>query len=34
MRAWGGCRGYIADILETCWDNGKENGNSYLGFRV
>ena len=24
----------IGDILGLYWDNGKENGNYYLGFRV
>ena len=24
--------GYIRDILGLCWDNGKQNGNYYLGF--
>ena len=27
-------RGYIRVILTLFWDNGKENGNCYLGFRV
>ena len=25
---------YVGDILELYWDNGKENGNYHLGFRV
>ena len=27
-------RGYIGGLLGFYWDNGKENGNCYLGFRV
>ena len=26
--------GYIGDVLGINWDNGKENGNYYLGFKV
>ena len=26
--------GYIGHILGFFWDNGKYNGNYYLGFRV
>ena len=26
--------GYIGDVLGLCRDNGKENGNYYLGFRA
>ena len=27
-------KGYLGLILGLYWDNGKENGNYYLGFRV
>ena len=28
----GSLGGYLRDILGLYWDNGKENGNYYLGF--